>query len=207
MIRRVHTLKWIGGLIGVLLAFTAFSGTAHAQVATTTSVCTPQVQNFVPYIYEDGNLHSFDYIYTGEGYPSIVSTHVGDFELDSRYTTIWNEGAYFKVHTDVPSWFDLGDIVPVSTTILMPNGCVDTYNFTISLPKKAPVSSVTTPATTPQNPETPSQSTPGEGEGLTLECTPTGALLSWEAQPGANSYVIERKTGEQDFSAIRIIPT
>jgi len=153
--------------VGLAVA-AVFGMTSYAEAAEMPSACAaaaPTIENFKPYVYEDGNLHSFDYTVPGGTVPVVMNTEVGGYSLESRYSTFWpgtNPGER-KVHVDVPSWYGIEGKVDVSLTVGVPaiagtsTVCVIQKHFTVQLPAKPTKTSpssgaaVTAPATPLQN--------------------------------------------------------
>lgn len=142
---RIYTL-----FFGVLF-FVLGASPAHAQVASTTSpLPSCGVSSFTPYVYNDGTLHSFDYVLSGTSSLPLVS-RVGDMQLDVRYSTVWRSATSTKIHVDVPRWNGFKEVTPV---VLGAPGCAE-QTFVVLLPQAKPT--IPTPIV-PIIPVTPSTS-------------------------------------------------
>jgi hypothetical protein len=141
-----------------LVLLGALGTISYAEAAETPNSCaTPVIQDFTPYVYEDGDLHSFDYmVQSGDIAPTVVATVVNDMPLETRYNSIWEEGVAGKrkIHVDVPSWNGFPEEVPiaVSVTTGAGAGCVSHQQFLVKLPPKQQKKAVDTPAIVPTTP-------------------------------------------------------
>lgn len=192
----------------------SFAGSASAQTAL--PQCGVHVQNIVPHVY-NGTLDSFDYFYTSTETAQVLRTTVGGNVLSPRYTTTWKDTGT-KFHVDVPRWFNLSGPVSIEVVLMGKDGCIETRVFTVNVPVQ-PVQAIphvnTPPVSTPtQNQVTPVQtpetsisavSATPQGQALKVVCSPTEASLTWAAQPGSTSYIVERSDEDSDFAAIKIV--
>lgn len=138
--------------------------TTRAEAATMPAVCVnaPTIENFKPYVYEDGDLHSFDYTVVGDGAPVATATVVGGHALESRFTTYWQTGTMqaTKLHVDVPSWYGIAGEVHIMVSVMTATsvGCTVQKEFVVQLPthhvKAVTPVTPTHPATPPTTPTT-----------------------------------------------------
>lgn len=196
----------------------ALPATSHAQTVPTSCAIDAV---FVPYVYDDGVLHSFDvFIESGAPLDTGVVT-VGSHTLDPRLTTTWDIGGGFeKVHVDVPSWYNLSGEIQIYLAVSHET-CQNDYNFTVHLPKKAeyvPIVSIETlskPATSggsyetspPEETGNTTQSVDKGGDMLTLalSCTDNVISASWAPVAGAESYVLEKTVSDSTFLAVKVL--
>ncbi len=212
----------------LLVGITGFAGTASAATVS----CESHIRDFTPYVYEDG-LNSFDLFYDGAGAPVVLETTVAGRVLEPRYTSIW-DGAVTKIHVDVPGWYGFSGTVPVRVTVASLNGCLETAQFDVFVPKAAPKTSPVvqsgtghaTPAisqpspvkvATPVTPEViiaPTQEaetlvtpeTPVSGP-FRVSCTAAAALSWGVGHPMPLSHIVERREiGFGKFVSIAKLP-
>ena len=154
--------------LGLLVAVVFCAGRAEAATVPVSCAAGPVIENFKPYVYEDGVLHSFDYTVVGDGVPTVTATAVGSRSLENFYSTTWQTGTANskKVHVDVPSWYGFSGETHVSVNIMTASstGCAVQKEFVVQLPAHpimGPVSGSDTSAPAKSGPgETPSQKGP-----------------------------------------------
>ncbi len=197
----------------LFLLTVSFAGSASAQTAL--PQCNGHVQSIVPHVY-NGTLDSFDYFYSGTEGAQVLRTTVGGNVLSPRYTTTW-KNTETKFHVDVPKWFNLSGSVSIEVVLMGKDGCIETRVFTVNIPSQpvrtvphistvpvsVPVENQATPVQTPETATT--VSTTPQGQALEVVCSPTEASLTWAAQPGSTSYIVERSEAGSDFAAIKIV--
>lgn len=198
------------GFAIVLTGVFSLPVSAHAQVQ---SPCPTVVHGFVPHI-NDGRLDSFDFFVSSTGTPVVGNVSVGSIPMESRYVTTWQQGAWTKVHVDVPSWYGFSGVTPVVVSVSK-GVCSDTETFAVLLPqnlipKKAAVP-VKAPVAVPQEKGTvekalkPVASSPIHAS---VSCEPGKATLSWDTDTtNVTQFVVERSDAPKGaFAAIKILP-
>lgn len=129
----------LGSLLSIGLFVGFFFSGVSAEAATATScVAAPVIEGFRPYVYPDGDLHSFDFTVTGEGFPRAAVVMVDGRPLDPRLTTTWQTATpnSRKVHVDVPNWDGFSKDVKISVTLwsLSSQDCTTQKDFVVTLP-------------------------------------------------------------------------
>ncbi|MBI4068152.1 hypothetical protein HY413_01945 [Candidatus Kaiserbacteria bacterium] len=165
---------FIAGILGT---------TIRAEAATMPAVCVnaPTIENFKPYVYEDGDLHSFDYTVVGDGTPVATATVVGGHALESRFTTYWQTGTTqaTKLHVDVPSWYGIAGEVHIMVSVMTATSidCVVQKEFVVQLPTRH----LTAPTpVTPTHPATPT------GTSSTTKLAEKGKTTHTDKKPDVN---------------------
>ena len=155
---------------GLLVAVVFGAGRAEAAVLPVSCAATPVVENFKPYVYEDGVLHSFDYTVVGDGVPTVTATAVGGRSLENFYSTTWQTGTtnVKKVHVDVPSWYGFSGetIIAVNVVTASGTGCSVQKEFVVQIPAhpiEAPASVSGTGTTAPAKPSSDASDTSQAG--------------------------------------------
>lgn len=173
------------------------SGVAHADTMSVCATSSPGVSagKFVPYVYEDGDLHSFDYILATATPKVSASATVGAFQLSPSYITLWGgTSTISKIHVDVPVWYALRGTVPIKLTVDDGSGCSKVFNFNVVLPikKSTPVSAA--PWTRSGSPHTQGSSRAPETAGSpSISCAEGKVSIRWTAGEKM-TYNIERRT-------------
>lgn len=133
----------------LLVGFFGPSAVSHAQTAP---VCAEPltIGLFTPYIYEDGDLHSFDYLVSGAEDVRINKTVVGGIILEDRYSTQWDTALDAdRVHVDVPGWYGYTGVVPIEISVSRLDGSCETPAFfSVTLPERQGNVSRVTPTST-----------------------------------------------------------
>lgn len=170
----------------VLLGMFGIVTSAEAAEMPNACATPPTVQDFKPYVYEDGNLHSFDYTVSTEE-TLLAGTVLNDRMLEHRFSTMWRDAGAGKqrVHVDVPSWYGLaGEVSILASVSVGASGCLAQQQFVVQLPPKQQKNAAEVQATAPSVPSAQEdfrskiERKYGEIKGLELGLEAVGPVLN-----------------------------
>jgi hypothetical protein len=185
----IPTVLYIGFFIIGMFGMTM---NAEAYTNVPAQSCTTAVQNFNPYVYEDGDLHSFDYVVVGETNPTVTTTVVDGRSLENFYSTVWNtqQSDAKKIHVDVPNWYGFSEEVRIMVQVSGETpDCWAKEEFVVKLPPRSNTtpSAITPPVATPTQPIESTDPVPDENQ----ESAKEGSVASEDSNTNDESIVDE----------------